>query len=435
MKKLFILSFAHLVFGAAFAQMPIPAPPQGKSILLMNGIAHIGNGKVIQNSAIGFRNGKLDLVVDATVSRIDMTRYDQVINIPGKNVYPGFITPSSTLGLVEIGAVRATNDMNEVGYIIPNVRSLIAYNTDSKIIPTVRANGVLIAQVTPRGGRISGTSSIFKLDGWNWEDAVLSPDDGVHVNWPVIMRRSNWWTDAPGPLERNKTYDNDVNDLKKFFLDAKAYNDAATHEEKNLRFEAMKGLFSGKQTLFVHANGMKEITEAITFCKKVGVTKMVIVGGKDAWMVTEVLKENNIAVIVNNTHDLPDRDDDDVDLPYKLPYLLQQAGVLFCLDNECEMEEIQSRNLPFIAGTAVAYGLTKEEGVMSISLNAAKILGIDKYCGSLEEGKDATLFVSTGDALDMRTNNVENAWIQGRTIDLNTEQKQLYEMYMKKYGK
>jgi imidazolonepropionase-like amidohydrolase len=435
MKTKLSLLIAQLLLVSSFAQTPTPAPPQTRSILLMNGIAHLGNGKVILNSVIGFKDGKITLVADATVSKIDPSKFDQVINIAGKHVYPGFISPSSTLGLIEIGAVRATNDVSEVGNMIPNVRSLIAYNTDSKIIPTVRTNGVLITQVCPRGGRISGTSSIFKLDGWNWEDAVLTPDDGVHMNWPVMMRRSNWWTDSPGPVEKNKSYDNDVNDLKKFFMDSKAYNETDKPEEKNLRYEAMKGVFTGKQTLYVHANGMKEISESIFFCKKMGVQKMVIVGGKDSWMVTDLLKEYNIAVVVNNTHDLPDREDDDVDLPYKLPYLLQKAGILFCLNNECEMEQIQTRNLPFLAGTAVAYGLTKEEALMSITLNAAKILGIDKTNGSLEEGKDATLFVSTGDALDMKSNNVENAWIQGRTIDLRNEQQELYEMYMKKYGK
>src|ERR1051326_265135 len=154
MKKISLLILSLFVLQS-FAQMPIPAPAQSKSILLMNGIAHLGNGKVIQNSAIGFKDGKITLVGDATTIRIDMTKFDQVINIPGKHVYPGFISPNSTLGLVEIGAVRATNDMNEVGTFNPEIRSLIAYNTDSKIIPTVRTNGVLLAQVTPRGGRIS----------------------------------------------------------------------------------------------------------------------------------------------------------------------------------------------------------------------------------------------------------------------------------------
>jgi imidazolonepropionase-like amidohydrolase len=151
-------------------------------------------------------------------------------------------------------------------------------------------------------------------------------------------------------------------------------------------------------------------------------------------MVADLLRENNIPVMVNRVHDLPNRTDDDIDLPYKLPYLLQKAGVLFCLENSGDMEEIQARNIPFLAGTAAAYGLTKEEALSSITLNTARILGIDNRVGSLEEGKDATLFVSSGDVLDMRSNNVELAFIRGKKLDLSNEQKALNEKYLKKYG-
>jgi hypothetical protein len=196
----------------------------------------------------------------------------------------------------------------------------------------------------------------------------------------------------------------------------------------------MKGIFDGTQRLFIHADFVKEISDAVFFAKKFTVPALVIVGGNDAWQVTDLLKQNNVAVIVNRLHELPGNPEDDVDQPYKLPYLLQKAGILFCLDNEGPMEEMRTRNLPFLAGTAAAYGLSKEEALSSITGNTAKILGIDKQVGTLEVGKDATLFLSTGDALDMRTNNVEQAFIQGRSIDLRTEQKELYERYKKKYG-
>ncbi|MEW6467513.1 MAG: amidohydrolase family protein [Bacteroidota bacterium] len=433
MKKYMYLGFGILLLSAS-APAQVPAPKQTKSILLSNGTAHIGNGTVIENSYIGFKDGKLVLVADATSSKIDPAQYEIIVDAKGKHVYPGLIAPSATIGLIEIGAVRATNDMQETGKYNPNIRALIAYNTDSKIIPTVRTNGVLLAQVCPRGGRISGTSSIMMMDGWNWEDAVLRTDDGIHLNWPNMMSRTGWWAE-PGPTTRNKNYDNEMEEMKKFFLDAKAYNEVEKPEETNVRFKAMKGLFSGTQTLYVHANYVKELSEAVFFAQKMGVKKMVIVGGKDSWMITDLLKENNIAVIVNRVHELPDLPEQDIDLPYKLPYLLHKAGVSFCLNNEGDMEQIHTRNLPFMAGTAAAYGLSKEEALMSITLSAAKILGIDKVCGSLEEGKDATLFISTGDALDITTNNVTHAYIQGRAIDLNNEQKELYEMYMKKYGK
>ncbi|MBL0330763.1 MAG: amidohydrolase family protein [Bacteroidetes bacterium] len=407
-----------------------------KSALIMNGIAHIGNDSVIQNSIIGIKAGKIVLVADATTAKIDPSGYDEVIDASGKHIYPGFIAPNSTLGLTEIESVRATNDFRETGTTLPNVRSLIAYNTDSKIIPTVRTNGVLLAQITPRGGLVSGTSSVVVLDGWNWEDAAYKIDDGIHINWPTIQSRKYLDEDNifPGPFEKNKDYIQQTNSLKKLFADAKAYNENQTKEEANLRFEAMKGLYNGTQTLFIHSNTVKEMVEAINFVKENKITRVAIVGGKESWMITDLLKQNNISVIVSRVHDLPTYPEDDVDLPYKLPYLLQKAGVLFCLNNEGDMEAPGARNLPFLAGTASAYGLTKEQALKSITLNAAKILGIDKTTGSIEQGKDATLFISTGDALDMKSNNVEKAFVKGNSIDLKNDQTELYEKYKKKYG-
>lgn len=426
MRKLFFILIPFIT---------IIANAQTKSILFMNGIAHLGTDSIIQNSYIGIKNGKITEVIDASKTKVELGNYDEKIDATGKHIYPGIIAPNSTLGLIEMESVRATSDFKEIGATLPNVRSLIAYNTDSKLIPTIRNNGVLLAQITPRGGLISGTSSIVMLDGWNWEDAAYKIDDGIHLNWPKMQIRKYLDEDNiyPGPYEKNKDYTKQTNDLKKLFFDAKAYNETEEVEEKNLRFEAMKGLFNGTQTLFIHTDNAKEIIEAVNFSKQNGIKKAAIVGGKDSWMVTDLLGENNISVIVARVHSLPEHPEDDVDLPYKLPYLLQQAGILFCLDNSGDMEAMETRNLPFMAGTAAAYGLTKEQALKAITLNTAKILGIDKTTGSLEAGKDATLFISTGDVLDMRTNNVELAFIKGISIDLNNDQKMLYEKYKKKY--
>lgn len=393
----------------------------------MNGFAHLGNGKVIENSAIAFKDGKLTMVADARTIRIDPSKFDTIIKIEGKHVYPGFIAPNSTLGLVEIDAVRASNDMDEAGTFTPHVRSIIAYNTESKITTTVRSNGVLMGQITPRGNYISGTSSIVQFDAWNWEDAVYKQDEGVHLNWYAMFNRWN------GKI--NKNYAEKTAQLKQFFTNAQAYAKVDDHAEKNLRFEAMRGVFSGEQTLFIHANFVKEITEAIDFGKKFDIKKMVLVGGYDAWRVSDMLKDNNVAVILRRVHELPVHEDDDVYLPYKMPKKLADAGVLFCLENSGDMEAMGARNLPFYAGTAAAYGLDKEEALKLITLNTATILGISRTTGSLETGKDATLFISTGDALDMRTNNVIAAFIQGRHIDVDNHQKKLYRKYSEKYKK
>lgn len=409
----------------SFSQVETPAPAQSKSILLMGGIAHLGNGTVIENSAIGFKDGKLTLVADARVIKLQANAFDTTISIHGKHVYPGIIAPNSTLGLVEIDAVRASDDQSEAGNYTPHVRSLIAYNTESRITPTVRSNGVLMAQITPRGNVVSGTSSIVQFDAWNWQDAAYKKDDGIHLNWHRMF--------SPWNGKANEKYTEQVDELKTFFADALAYSKVKEYPEINLRFESMRGLFNGTQTLFIHTNYVKEITDAIYFAKAFDIKKIVIVGGYDSWMVADMLKDNKVAVVLRRVHELPAREDDDVYLPYKLPKKLMDAGVLFCLENSGDMEAMGTRNLPFYAGTASAYGLNKEEALKLITLNTAKILGIDSTCGSLEPGKDATFFISTGDALDISTNNVEHAFIQGREIDVDNHQKRMFKKYSEKY--
>jgi len=432
MKKSILYILLLLPFCIA-AQQPVPAKKQTKSILLMNGICHVGNGTVIENSLVGFKDGVITLVGDATVIRIDKSAWDTTINCAGKHVYPGLIAPNSTLGLIELEAVRATADFNEVGYMNPHVRTQSAYNTDSKITPTVRTNGVLMAQITPRGGRISGTSSVMNLDGWNWEDATLKADDGVHVNWPVYYSRT-WSESGPSPYTKNKVYMERRAELEKFFAEAKAYCMTPKPAEKNLRFEAMRGVFNGTQNLYIHADAAKDISEAVTFSKKFGITKMTIVGGSDSWKCTELLKQNNISVMLLRVHTLPMSDEDDVNLPYKTAKMLQDAGILFCFENSGDQEASHARNIPFLAGTAVAWGLNKEAAISAMTLNAAKILGISDRVGTIEEKKDATLFVSEGDVMDMKTNNVTWAFIQGKTLQLTNEQMEMNKLYEDKYG-
>lgn len=428
---LILLSF----WTSVTAQRIQPAPAQTKRILVMNATAHLGNGSVIQNSAIGFKNGKLVLVGDATRVKINPADYDTTINASGKHIYPGFIATNIALGLKEIDAVRATLDYNETGAYNPDVRSLIAYNTDSKIIPTVRSNGVLIVQTTPRGGVVSGSSSVMRLDAWNWEDAVIRADEGIHMNWPRMFTRR--WTEEEGltPLEKNKNYDREVADLNKFFTDALAYSKQKSPVETNIRFESMKPLFNGSSRLYIHVNLSKEIMAAVDFAKTYGIKNVSLAGADDAYLMTDYLKKNDISVIVGKVHELPKRRDDDVDLPYRIPGILSQAGVKVCLSGEGEMEAMNSRNLPFWTGTAAAYGIDKEEALKMITLYPAELMGIDKQYGSLEEGKSATFFISDGDALDMRTNNVTMAFIDGRMINLDDHQKALHRLYMEKYGK
>ncbi len=428
----FFLFLATTSILAQTNSVPTPAKAQSETIVLRGGTAHIGDGKVIENSIIVFENGKITMAADATMVKMDFTD-KKVIDITGKEVYPGFVAASTSMGLMEIAAVRATRDEDEIGGLNPNVRSIISYNTDSRVIPTVRSNGILIAQVRPEGGRIAGTSTVVQLDAWNWEDAVYKIDDGIHLSWPHIYSFKGWWAN-PGGIEKNEKYSEEVTQIKDLFDQAKAYCQSNKHDEKNLKLSSMCGLFDGSQQLFIHVNMIKEIIEAVNFSKKYGV-KIIIVGGEDAWMATDILKNNNIPVVIKRTQSLPSRSDEDIDLPFKLPKLLQDAGVLYCITLGDGSDAFwDQRNLPFHAGQAVPNGLTKEQAVTAITFNPAKILNIADKTGTLEVGKDANIIISTGDVLDMRTSNIEYAFIQGRAIDLDNKQKALYRKYMEKYG-
>jgi imidazolonepropionase-like amidohydrolase len=299
------------------------------------------------------------------------------------------------------------------------------------MIPTIRYNGVLLVQATPRGGIISGTSSIMELDGWNWEDAVHKADDGIHLNW-IPMYRYNWREQM---LEKNQDRAKKISELETFFAEAISYAQTANPSPINLRFEAMKGLFEGTKNLYIHVEEAKEILESVQFAQRFGVKKIVLVGASEAHRVVDFLKKNNIPVLLNRVHSLPNRADDEIDLPFRMPAILHKAGILVGLNYEGDMEAMGSRNLPFTAGTAAAYGLTKEEALMTVTLNTAKILGIDDKVGSLEKGKDATLIICSGDLLDMRGNQVEMAFIRGKEIQLTSKQTELYQRYKKKYGK
>ena len=425
MKKYIVLLFISL-FG--FAQQT-PALKQSKSILIMGAKAHLGNGQVIENSLISIINGKIAIIGDAAV--IKPAKHDITIDASEKHVYPGFIAPNSTLGLVEIDAVRASDDESEIGEFNPHVRSIIAYNAESKLVETTRPNGVLLAQITPRGGRIPGTSSIVQLDAWNWEDATVKTNDGIHLNWPRSYSRAGWWAE-PGGIEMNKNYEPQIKAIQEYFDNAFAYLESK-NAKKDIPFEAMKGLQSGEKTLYVNANGEKEIIDAVLFKKKNNITKMVIVGGYYGFKVARLLKENQVSVLLKRVHDLPLLEDEDVNLPYKNAKLLLDAGVLVGLQNAGDMERMQTRNLPFYAGTCAAWGLTKEQALQLITGNSAKILGIDNLYGTLEPGKSATLFISEGDALDMKTNVISFAFIDGRQISLESHHTELYERYKGKF--
>jgi imidazolonepropionase-like amidohydrolase len=430
---LFFVAFLLFAPGTRAQDDVYPAKDYKGKLYITGGTIHIGDGQVIEGGTIAVDNGKI-VQVGQNIS-IPSGNDIKVIDAKGRQVYPGLILPVTDLGLKEIAnGVRGSNDYEELGDLNPSVRSIVAYNTDSKIINTLKANGILLASVTPQGGTISGSSSVVQLDAWNWEDAAYKMDGAIHVNMPSFIVRPRRFGRRPGaepPTDPTKEALNKVEEIKTFFREAKAYLQMPSHKETNLKFEAVKGLFSKQQKLFVHGDQVKQMLVAVDFAKEFGFD-VVIVGGSESWLIAPLLKANNIAVILNQEHALPTTEDDDVDQPYKTPAELQKAGVLFALNDD--HDESRYRNLSFNAGTAAAYGLTKEQALQAITLNSARILGIDDRTGSLETGKDANIVISGGDILDMRTSLIEHCFIQGREVSLDNKQTQLYHRYMYKYG-
>ncbi|MEM6271215.1 MAG: amidohydrolase family protein [Bacteroidota bacterium] len=421
--------FSVLLLTAAWSlsaqDVPEPAPAQTQPILLKGGTLHTGTGEVIVGDLL-LTEGKIAAIGNFPSPGTEA----QVIDCAGKHLYPGLIAPSTQIGLDEIEAVRATEDKSEVGLVNPNARSIIAYNTDSRVTPTVRSNGILLAQVAPIGGLFAGTSSVVQLDAWNYEDAAYQMDDAVHLYWPRMRLYDAWW--APPKEEQLKRRKRRLEQVETAMTQAKAYlaaREKGRLEKTDLRWEAMVPLLKKEIPIFLHAESEQQIAAALAFKLKHDL-KMVLVGGQDAWLFTEQLKQYEIPVILHKPHSLPRTEDDDVDISFKRARLLHEAGVLVALS----MNDFwNQRNLPFQAGTVAAYGVPKEVALQMITLHTAQILGIAERTGSLEVGKDANVLVSAGDLLDMRTSRVEHAFIQGRKIDLGNKQKDLYDKFSAKY--
>jgi len=428
MKKL-LISFLLTVSISANEQ--IPAPPQKNPILLKNGYIHTVSKGTIEGSIL-FEKGKITRIAKYITPPKDC----EIIDLNGKHVYPGMIAAVSGLGLIEINAVAVTNDHSERGDFNPNVRTNVAFNPDSEIIPTTRSNGILIANIIPNSGLVSGQSSVMMLDGWTWENATLSSPSGLHIIWP------NMNSIAKNDYEKNrlKTAKEHLNNLENIIKDARAYarlrqtksRSAENYHDEDLRWESMIPYVNKKLPIYVHANEVKQIEAAISWSVRHSL-KIIIVGGKDAWRTTDLLIKNRIPVIYESVTSLPYRRFEDYDQAYKTPSILYEKGVQFCISQYgFAGSAYQARNLPYQASMAASYGLPKEAALRSITLSAAEILGIDKKVGSLETGKDATLFISNGDPLEIRTN-ILQAYIQGKKVDMGDRHKSLYSKYKEKY--
>lgn len=424
--KLSATAVALLLAGSVSAHDMVPGAAQTQPILIQDGTVYsVANG-VLSNTDLLLENGKI------TAIGVDLAVPDnaQVIAAEGKHIYPGLIALDTTLGLIEIEAVRATDDQREVGLIHPEVRGHIAYNPDSEVIPTLRYNGITHAQIVPQGSLIMGQSSVLELDAWTWEDGAQALDIGVHINWPRVGLNTAWW-ERRSPEEQRKANAEARERLEKAIADAQAYataKAAGTLDRTDIRWEAMVGVFDGSKKLFVHADDKRQIEQAIALQQEYGFD-MVIMGARDAWRMLDQLAAADIPVVYGAPFGLPSRHDEAFDQAFSVPGQLAAAGVDFAIAYPGFWD---TRNLAFAAGNAAAYGLDKDHALRAITLDAARILGIDDELGSLEVGKEATLLISNGDVLDPLGQDIQHMFIEGREVDLRSRHTQLYEKYKQK---
>src|SRR3954466_3298407 len=425
------IAFATLCLIASVnASDTIPAPPQTKPVAIKGATIHPVSGPDIPAGTIVFENGKITAIgADAAVPS-----GAEVIEANGKHVYPGLINANTVLGLVEIGAVRATVDAEEAGSVNPNVRSITSVNPDSELIPVARAAGVLTALSVPEGGIISGQSAVLRLEGWTPEEVTVLSPAALHLRWPnlTIDRQPRA---RKSVKDQQKEIDKAQKQIRDAFQIARAYwqtrKNPGPDFKTDLRWEALMPVFDGKLPLFVHASTLAQIQAALAWAKEMQL-KIVLVDGDDAWRIAAQLKEADVPVILGPATSLPVRRDDDYDSGWSSAAKLQQAGVRFCIASSGRGAETNERNVGYEAGLAAGYGLPKEEALKAVTIYPAQILGVADRLGSLETGKAATLIVTTGDPLDFPTL-VEAAFIDGRKIDLSNRQTRLRDKYREKY--
>jgi imidazolonepropionase-like amidohydrolase len=409
--------------------------PDAETIALVGGTVHPVSGPAIPQATVVIRDGKI-LAVGASVTPPAGAR---VVSVVGKQVYPGYLSADSVLGLTEVAAVAATNDFAEIGDINPNVRAEVAMNPDSDLIPVARVNGVTSVHAIPRGGAIAGTSAVYHLDGWTYEDMTVRAPVGLHVRWPRMTPQRGPQV-IPSDEDQKKARDQAIDGIRKAFEEARAYGAARTAEgqtgiprhDRDVKWDAMRRVLVGEIPVFFHAAALSQIRAALRFADEQKLGKIVIVGGADAWRIADELRARNVAVITAAPTDLPSRRDAPYDESFSLPAKLQAAGVRYCIGDTGETSAAaNARNLPYLAAQAVGFGLTREQALRAITLSAAEVLGVGDVLGSIDVGKSADLFVADGDPLELGTR-IEAVYIAGKAVSMETRQTRLFEKYDKR---
>ena len=424
--------------SALRAQDLVPkAAPQTRPVVIHGATVHTVAHGTLENATVVFENGQITSVGSETETAGAIAGLEDAERIDGRGlrVVPGFVYATSVLGLAEVGSVEMTIDLREAGSIKPEVWAAVAVNPDSWLLPVARRNGVLVAGLFPQGGLVPGRVSVVQLDGWTWEDMTLEADAGLSVSWPFLggsnpfarfgRRRGGSFGDPQESIDR----------LGIFFDRAEAYHEAqaaGVETEPDVRFDAVGPLLRGEKRVFVSASSRRQIESAVRWCTERGFAP-VVVGGLEADRCLDLLVRHEVPVVLTGAHRLPRRRDLSFASTYELPAVLEEAGVRWSMSMSASADSASNaRNLPFEVAACIGYGLPWEAALRAITLSAAEALGIGDRVGSLEVGKDATLFLCRNDPLELDSG-VTAAFIQGRRIDLRDKQTELAAKYREKY--
>ncbi|HLN58293.1 MAG TPA: amidohydrolase family protein [Thermoanaerobaculia bacterium] len=418
------MKFVSLLAGAVLAA----ASASGQTVALVGGTLHLVSGPDVASGTVVLRDGK----IAAMGAGIEVPAGAKVVDVKGRHVYPSLFPALTELGLVEISSVRATVDTTELGEINPQARADFAMNFDSELLPVARSAGILIAGVAPVGGIVSGSLAAMKLDGWTREDATLKAPAAIVVRWPDLAIDRSPAARVSVPLQE-KRRDEALEKLRNVFAEARAYAKAKAAEGKagiprhddDPRLEALLPALDGSLPVIVLAQRVAQIRAALAWAREENV-KLVLAGARDGWRVADEIAKANVPVIVEQPLELPTRQDEPYDANFTSAGALAKAGVRVAFSDGSTA--YSARNLPHQAAAAVAFGFPREKAVEAMTLEPARILGVAARVGSLEPGKDATLIVTDGDILDLRTS-VLAAYLDGRALDLTDKQKRLYERY------
>ena len=434
-KKSVIMVFAvtvlvsSLILGQTETICSIYVIKNATIVTVTKGIIEAGT-LVIENDKI-VAVGK-DITVPADAVVIDGT---------GLFIYPGLIDASTTLGLSEVGSVPATQDGFEIGTYNPHIKAIVAINPHSVHIPISRVNGITSVLVVPSGGAISGQCALINLNGWTSEEMVLKTPAAIGISFPhvptdeEIKRRSARSSQQTGSGSAKERAEKQIKDLKEVFLKAKRYAARWEHfkksqqlqtPEKNLMLEALIPVIQKELPVVISVDSEGDIKNAIKFVNELDI-KAIFRGVSDGWKVAPILKKNNIAVLVGPVLRSPGSKDP-YDARYANAAVLHKAGVKIAFITGSSSDV---RSLPYHAGTAAAYGLSREEALKAVTINPAEIFGVADKIGSIEVGKMANVIVSDGDPLEMRTQ-IKHLFIGGEKIDLKSKHTELYQKFRKR---